>query len=120
VATHELQSQERWATGNRDDREDEHDGTEPDEDGEPMLGSVDRQINQEISWHTRGRWWLGGDDQEVDTSDNEPSLGAGEVRHGQSQELWGYGGRDDREDDPAELGYCRRWRLGGAAERRYL
>jgi hypothetical protein len=46
---------------------------------------------------------LGGDDQEVDASDNEPSLGAGEVRHGQSQELWGYGGRDDREDDPAEL-----------------
>ena len=32
-----------WAAGNRDDREDEHDGAEPDEDDEPSLGWTDHE-----------------------------------------------------------------------------
>jgi hypothetical protein len=43
--------QERWATGGTKDLEDEHDGGEPDECGEPSLGSLDRVMNQEQSWH---------------------------------------------------------------------
>jgi hypothetical protein len=30
--------------------EDEHDGGEPDEEGEPSLGSFDRLVDQEYSW----------------------------------------------------------------------
>ena len=32
-----------WAADNRDDREDEHDGAEPDEDDEPSLGWTDHE-----------------------------------------------------------------------------
>jgi hypothetical protein len=42
--------QTRWAGGGRRDLEDEHDGAEPDECGEPSLGSLDRITNQERSW----------------------------------------------------------------------
>jgi len=44
-------SQMNWAGGRGDDLEDEHDGAEPDECGEPSLGSLDRVMNQEQSWH---------------------------------------------------------------------
>lgn len=37
-STNLLQSQEDWAAGAVDECEDEHDGSEPDEDGEPSLG----------------------------------------------------------------------------------
>src|SRR3982074_997205 len=43
--------QERWATGGTKGLEEEHDGAEPDECGEPSLGSLDRVMNQERSWH---------------------------------------------------------------------
>jgi hypothetical protein len=48
--THHF-DQERWATGDRRDLEDEHDGGEPDECGEPSLGSLDGVMNQEHSYH---------------------------------------------------------------------
>lgn len=48
--THHF-DQERWATGGTKDLEDEHDGAEPDDDGEPSLGSCDCVTNQERSWH---------------------------------------------------------------------
>ena len=38
--------QTNWTWGGTDDREDEHDGREPSEDGEPSLGSTST-INQE-------------------------------------------------------------------------
>ncbi|WP_439399118.1 hypothetical protein ACRQ5Q_17075 [Bradyrhizobium sp. PMVTL-01] len=54
-----------WARGPRDDREDEHDGREPDVDDElsgdeeePSLGSFDRLMNQDHGWRqTQGRNW---------------------------------------------------------------
>jgi hypothetical protein len=48
--THHF-DQERWATGGTKDLEEEHDGAEPDECGEPSLGSLDRVMNQEQSWY---------------------------------------------------------------------
>lgn len=57
-AAHEWYSQAGWATGTADDREDEHDGkepdhgeAEPDNEGEPTLGSLESVINQDIAWH---------------------------------------------------------------------
>ena len=41
--------QTKWASGGTDDREDEHDGREPDVDDEPSLGSLDRKMDQ-TSW----------------------------------------------------------------------
>ena len=38
--------------GGRQDLEDEHDGREPGEDGEPSLGSFDLVTNQEHSWQS--------------------------------------------------------------------
>ena len=65
-----------WAFGTSDEREDEHDGGEPDEDGEPELGSFDRLINQRHAWKARnGAYWWGSSCNELDTADNEPSLG---------------------------------------------
>jgi hypothetical protein len=46
-------SQNNWAAGANDEREDEHDGAEPCEEGEPALGSFDRLINQEHGWKPR-------------------------------------------------------------------
>jgi hypothetical protein len=48
---YEHSNQELWARGGTKDLEDEHDGAEPDECGEPSLGSLDRITNQEQSWH---------------------------------------------------------------------
>jgi len=53
VATSENITQGAWASGTSDDREDEHDGAEPDEDDEPALGSFDRLLNQEHAWMQR-------------------------------------------------------------------
>jgi hypothetical protein len=47
---HGLVNQEGWAAGSFDDREDEHDGQEPDDEGEPSLSSLDRQIDQLAAW----------------------------------------------------------------------
>jgi hypothetical protein len=58
-------AQARWAGGSCDDRENEHDGREPDVDNElsgdeeePSLGAFDRLANQERAWQqTAGRNW---------------------------------------------------------------
>ncbi|WP_375782933.1 hypothetical protein ACE10Z_23755 [Bradyrhizobium sp. Pha-3] len=55
-----------WNKGSRDDREDEHDGREPNVDDElsgdeeePALGSFDRLINQDHGWRqTQGPNWF--------------------------------------------------------------
>ncbi|MEA2949672.1 MAG: hypothetical protein QOI40_5002, partial [Alphaproteobacteria bacterium] len=47
-------SQSGWAGGDSRDLEGEHDGAEPDEDGEPSLGSFDRMADQEKSWSQSG------------------------------------------------------------------
>lgn len=92
-----------WARGATDDREGdagcddredvcedegaEHDGSEPDVDGEPILGAFDRVVNQEESWLdvTAGQADELDDCDLEDTGDDEPSIGG-----------------DDREDDFAE------------------
>jgi uncharacterized protein YjcR len=71
-------------------------------------------VNQVHAWKPRDGWHNACVDAELDRADWEPSLGAGETRHGQSQEGWARGGRDDREDDPAELGIAD---LDGMADR---
>jgi hypothetical protein len=45
-------NQERVCEGDRDsvDSEDEHDGSEPDEDGEPSLGAFEGHDNHNVSW----------------------------------------------------------------------
>jgi hypothetical protein len=50
VAVNEHRSQEDWTQGNCDDGEDEHDGTEPDEEGEPSLGALEGHRDQDRSW----------------------------------------------------------------------
>ena len=50
VAVGEHRSQEDWTGGNTDDREDEHDGAEPDEDREPSLGALEEPSDQDVSW----------------------------------------------------------------------
>ncbi|SHN66551.1 hypothetical protein [Bradyrhizobium erythrophlei] len=57
LTSSEWSNQETWGTQPlemrtvaRVDLEDEHDGAEPDEDGEPSLGSLDRQEDQQYAW----------------------------------------------------------------------
>ncbi len=59
-------AQTSWTKGARDDREDEHDGAEPDVDDElsgdeeePALGAFDRLINQDHAWRqSQGPNWF--------------------------------------------------------------
>jgi hypothetical protein len=51
VGPNEYNDQERWASGNRRDLEDEHDGAEPDEDGEPSLGAFEGHDDQGVAWN---------------------------------------------------------------------
>jgi hypothetical protein len=69
TALGERRSQNRWADGAADDREDEHDGREPDVDHEPSLGSG--CINNQTCWA------LGGD-QDCELDDAEKS-GCGDM-----------------------------------------
>jgi hypothetical protein len=63
-------TQQAWASSASDDREDEHDGTEPEECFEPWLGSFDRVVNQQHAWLQR--WAYGsGTDIELDNADRE-------------------------------------------------
>src|SRR5262249_19421016 len=55
-----------WASGTRDEREDKHDGREPDVDDEPSLGSLNR-VNQ------RGWGSSGTNDLEDEHDGREPS-----------------------------------------------
>ncbi len=83
----ELRSQEHWA-GPRQNAyavncEDEHDGSEPDEDGEPSLCGV-------VGGDSLG------DDRDLEVDDEgEPSLGSPEANiHNQTR--WASGNRTDR------------------------
>lgn len=94
-----------WAYGNKDDREDEHDGCEPPDDDEPSLGAT-HSLNQKLAW-AGGRGWNAGDDLEFDgetrpSADDEPSVGASSCGN---QLHWAQGNRDDRElEDEREPG----------------
>jgi len=116
-AAFEGRSQETWAVGNTDDREDEHDGAEPDTDEEPSLGASN-VINQATAWNaetfTTGECEpsLGATtevDQRhawraaprklrdaLDAGDAEPSLGS--LNGYPSQTGWAAGSRDDGEE----------------------
>ena len=43
-------TQTNWSGGRGDDLEEEHDGAEPDEDGEPSLGAFEGHDNQTVAW----------------------------------------------------------------------
>lgn len=49
-----LSSTSTGAFGTPDDLEDEHDGSEPDNDGEPLLGALEGIINQDDAWVSSG------------------------------------------------------------------
>jgi hypothetical protein len=76
AAEHERDNQERWAEGNRDDREgDEHDGREPEDEGgeavhendEPSLGWTDEEA-------ARGRTYAGSmGPNRVDLEEGQPA-----------------------------------------------
>lgn len=92
------------ATDADPDREDNGDGeAEPDE--EPSLGWTEQEarwgkyapIDQ---WHCDGELQ---DEDDEDSGDREPSLGAPEADEG-SQVFWAQGGVQDYEHDPAESG----------------
>jgi hypothetical protein len=86
-------SQERWARGRQDDREDEHDGREPDVDGEPSLGwgaegesgsGLDGESEPELGATeavNQVRGWADSSYPGWLTQDGEPTLGAIEGNH---------------------------------------
>jgi hypothetical protein len=82
-STRRRVARKRWASGNSRDLEDEHDGSEPDEDGEPSLGSFDGMVSQLSSWKQRVGWFPGSD-RDQDDSDMEDD--------------------DPTEDDPSGIG----------------
>jgi hypothetical protein len=45
-----MTNQTRWAEGGTKDAEDEHDGSEPDNDGEPSLGAFEGHLDQNVSY----------------------------------------------------------------------
>jgi hypothetical protein len=49
------------ARGRNDDTEDEHDGAEPDDDGEPSLGAEEGRIDQRV--------WAVGNDADLEPDD---------------------------------------------------
>lgn len=76
-----LGSQDRWAFGTTDEREDEHDGSEPDVDGEPELGSVNR-VDQ-TWWAIGGTGSFEGEEPSLGWTDMEARYG----RYSQTDEL---------------------------------
>jgi len=113
----EGRSQATWAAGNTDDREDEHDGAEPDTDEEPSLGASNA-VNQATAWNVdtfytgerepslgstididQRRAWRdtpGKLREALDGGDAEPSLGSLDERPNQA--TWAAGSRDDGEE----------------------
>jgi hypothetical protein len=81
-----------WAFGNRDEREDEHDGLEPDVDDEPALGWPE-DVNQARALRSCLHSYAG---------EPEPSLGAlgaGYDAERFDQRRWSEGSRKDLEDE---------------------
>lgn len=66
-AAREHTSQQFWGAGTGGDREDEHDGAEPDDDLEPSIGAADRIIDQRQAWQAGSL-----NDNELDLADLEP------------------------------------------------
>jgi hypothetical protein len=66
LAMWEYNTQELWAAGTSNNCEDEHDGAEPNEDGEPSLGSLDGQLTQE-QWAAGGGYSI---DAEADPAES--------------------------------------------------
>jgi hypothetical protein len=87
--------------GTGDDREDEHDGCEPDVDDEPSLGSV-----AEDERNDQSEWARGSDhDLEYDGADDEPSLGWPEGHIAQIVTGDTADREADRADDEPSLGW---------------
>jgi hypothetical protein len=59
----ECVDQTRWASGRNDEREEEHNGCEPDVDDEPSLGSIDSRMDQTM-WFSNASADLEHDDAE--------------------------------------------------------
>jgi hypothetical protein len=113
-----LLTQEAWASGPRDDTEEEHDGAEPSEDPEPELG-WGADLDQERArknvtgtvWLPGGRNWVSlSDGVEAEHDGREPSLGSlnpdlcspgsfAPRERRLDQTLWAAGDRRDLEGD---------------------
>jgi hypothetical protein len=61
----EWMDQERWASSSTRDLEDEHDGAEPSEDGEPSLGAFEGHDNLRVAW-----WVTSVMDYELDAAES--------------------------------------------------
>lgn len=61
--------QRLWSAGSRDDREDEHDGREPDVDDEPSLASLHGGAHPE-HFH-QGSWARGNSDEREEACEDE-------------------------------------------------
>jgi hypothetical protein len=62
-----------WSDGGLDDREDEHDGSEPDVDDEPSLGSFEAMANQADAWRADNPWNIvDGEDDPADSGIADP------------------------------------------------
>lgn len=82
--TRGLTNQENWAAGNRNDAEgDEHDGSEPDVDDEPCLGSYDRLANQAHAWKQIGQRLVFDGEQaaEIPTAELDSRRAAYKAKH---------------------------------------
>lgn len=89
--------QTNWSAGTNDDREDDHDGCEPDEDLEPSLGSLGG---------SHLRWSIGMDDEREHEHDGaepdedlELSLGGSNPTISGTQAAWASGCYADYEDE---------------------
>lgn len=80
---------------------DDEDGgdAEPDTHDEPSLGFLGITNQERIAQGGTDQWFI---DRELDTCDDEPSLGSLDQNH--SQESWAVGGRRDLEEDLSESG----------------
>jgi hypothetical protein len=55
------------------DLEDQHDGAEPDVDGEPLLGSFDAMVNQDKAWRQHRLATSDGELDDCDREDDDPA-----------------------------------------------
>jgi hypothetical protein len=89
-----LDQSDEYVMSELEDDDDREEGG----DSEPSLGSFDGMTNQEKSY----RGGSSESDVELDTADDEPSLGASEHYHPGNQSSWAWGDSGDREDDAGD------------------
>ncbi len=77
-------TQENWASGTADDREDEHDGAEPDMDGEPSLAAQEWMTTQNVTARDPDGRAIAFEKREGDQASGAPAarmIGNASARH---------------------------------------